>query len=454
MGEPSTPRTGASLLDRLGPGRPLGWRRSMATVLVCTLVSELMAPYSDLQDVIMVYLAGVVYVSLHEGLRVSVATVLASIFLFDLLVVPPRWGLNPVHPSHFVTLAVMLGVGLLISSLSARAQQHAALAERRAQRAQSLTELAARLTSAGSREQVEQAVAAAARAALGVACKLQDDGSLHVEPGERAPNAEEHELLEGFERQARLALERCTFEQRSREAVVAAETERLRSTLLSGISHDFRTPLTTIIGAATSLREQHERLDERMRTTLVDGILADARRLHERLSHLLDLTRMEEGGAQPSPEWCPADDLVAEALQLLGGRTRTHEVEVDAAADTVVWCDPRLVEQALSNMVDNAVRYTPPGTRIRIGVALDGGSWELRVADDGPGLPSGAAQDIFRKYRRGQKEAAGTGFGLGLAICAAVARLHGGTVTAHGERGAVFTMRLPQPARRPMEEEA
>lgn len=435
-------------LDRLGlgRGRRLGWRRAVAVLVLCTVVSELMVPYADLQDVIMVYLAGVVYVALHEGLRTSIATVLAGIFLFDLLVVPPRWGLNPVHPGHLVTLAVMLGVGLLISSLSSRAQRQTELAERRALRAQVLNTLAAQLASARSPDRVEAAVSEATTDVFGAGCRIDEAGSVQLDAGAaQRLSEEERELLEGFTQQVRLALDRCTFEARSRQAMVEAEGERLRNTLLSGISHDFRTPLTTIIGAATSLQAQHHQLDAGMRASLVDSILGEANRLHERVSHLLDLTRIEEGAVPLSPEWCPADDLVAEALAALGPRTRSHRLQVDAAPDAVVWCDPRLIGQAVANLVDNALRYAPSGSAIRIGVQVGADCWRLRVADSGPGLPPGAEQEVFRKFHRGQREAAGTGFGLGLAICAAVARLHGGTIDARTDGGAVFTLTLPQP---------
>ena len=406
-----------------------------------------MAPRLDLADIIMVYLAGVVYVALHEGIRVSLTTVAASIFLFDLMFVPPRWGLNPSHPSHLLTLAVMLLVGLLISRLSSHAQLQTALAEGRARRAQALSVLAERLTSTRSVAEVEATLLAATREIVGLDCKLDAEGTLLLPPGARPLSGEEKEVLEGFARQGRLAVERCVFEQKAADALVATESERLRNTLLSGISHDFRTPLTTIVGAATSLLEQDLRLDAQGRRTLAANILGEARRLHERVSHLLDLTRMEEGAARLNLEWCPADDLIAEALQALGARLDTHDVQVDVARDAIVWCDPYLVEQSLQNMVDNALRYTPAGSRIEVRIAVEPGVWTLAVADNGPGLPGGRDQDLFRKFQRGQSEASGTGFGLGLAICAAVAKVHGGTISAATHEGATFTMRLPQPVR-------
>lgn len=431
-----------------------GWWRAAIVVALCTAISELVALRFDLANIIMVYLAGVAYVALHESQRVAIATVVASIFLFDLIFVPPRWGLNPLNPTHLFTFAVMLAVGVLISRLAARARGQTALAEGRARRAQALSELAASLAAARSHPEIEAAVAQKTRATFGTGCSLRADGQLALDTQPTSFSCEDRELVEGFGRQAALALERSRFEQQSAEALVAAETERLRNTLLSGISHDFRTPLTTIVGAATTLLGQDQRLDPPKRTMLTSSILAEARRLHELVSDLLDLSRMEEGAVQLTPEWCPADDLVQEALSALGERTAGHQVEVQVSGEAVVWCDPRLVEQALVNMVDNAVRYTPAGSRVRIAVAVDSGWWLLTVSDNGPGLPKGSEQQVFRKFQRGQAEPAGGGFGLGLAICAAVAKLHAGSIAAHNAGGAVFELRLPQPAAMQLDAEA
>lgn len=256
---------------------------------------------------------------------------------------------------------------------------------------------------------------------------------------------EDRHLLDAFINQAALALERSLLERRRAAAVLEAESERLRSTVLSGVSHDFRTPLTTIIGSATSLLEQNDALDESRRTRLQQSILTEARRIHAAMSDLLDLTRMEEGVMQLHCEWCPADDLIDEARQALGTRLQDREVTVQLPPDAVVWCDARLVEQVLVNLLDNTLRHTPAHCRIRIGVELGEGQCRLIVADDGPGLPAEHEREVFRKFFRGRGESAGAGTGLGLAICAAVARLHHGRIEASSEGGACFTMTWPQP---------
>jgi two-component system sensor histidine kinase KdpD len=488
--------------------RPGDWASALLVVALCTGVSELMLPYFDLADQIMVYLAGVVFIALHYGLAPSLAAVAASVLVFDLMFVPPRWSLNPLNKQHLFTFAVMLVVGTLISRLAAQARAQALLAQARAERAQVLNLLARQLVVARSHEEIAAGLAAAVHSVLARNCALllpdqtgrltdaagffQDRGLAEwgaaqaafardgAAAGEAAANAqqglylplkgtgstlgvlaiaatqrqlrpEDTDLLNAFADLAALALERSAFEHKSADALVEAERERLRSTLLSGISHDFRTPLTTIVGSATVLLDQDRQLDAGRRSLLAHSILKEARRMHALVSDLLDLTRMEEGGVRPSYEWCPADELLETARLAVEPLTGAHQLRVRTSADAIVWCDPRLIEQALVNLLDNAVRHTPAGTVIEACIAVHESTWDLVVADNGPGLPPGHEQDVFKKFYRGRSQQAGTGTGLGLAICAAVARVHGGTITARNDRGARFVLTLPQPVLAPAE---
>jgi len=464
-----------SLSHRAGGAPRAGWRDWLSTALVvgfCTLVTDQLDPYLDLADQVMLYLGGVVYIALRHGLAPSVVSVLVGVLAFDLVFVPPRWDFTPVNEHHLLTFAVMLLVGLLISRLAAQARSQTLLAEARAQRAQALYELSARLAVARSAGEVSEGVADAVRATFGAACEVRapEDppaasavlclplqgtgaplGELRVyHAPEHSHTADDVNLLKAFAHQTALALERCAFEQRGADAMVEAEAERLRSTLLSGISHDFRTPLTAIVGSATSLLQHEAMLQPSQRVMLARGILGEATRMHELVSNLLDLTRMEEGAMQLAPEWCPADELVESALQAVGSRASGHVLRTRVPADAIVWCDPRLVEQALVNLLDNALRHTPPGTVVDIVVdvpaaAREGAAWCLIVSDNGPGLPAGSERDVFLKFNRGHA-APDSGTGLGLAICAAVASLHGGTIAASERPGARFTLTLPQPA--------
>lgn len=502
--EPAQPPARAAPPGRRA--RLTGWVHAVAVVLLCTAVSETLLPHLEHASVAVIYLAGVVYVALRHGQAASMLAVVLSILLFDLLVVEPRWSLKPTDPQYYFTFIVMTIVGALVSRLSEQARQHAQVAEARARRAQALSQLAGQLLSAQTAADVAAGLATAVQETFGATCTLllpRTDGTLddpagfctpreldaarallaEGRPGEIAGEdggsllclqlsgmagppgvlavrypagqvaaPEERRLLDAFASQATLTVQRIWFAECSAAATVEAESERLRNTLLASVSHDFRTPLTSIIGSATSLLEQHDALDRRRRNGLLHNILDEARRMHAAMSDLLDLTRMEQGAVQPRCEWCPADDLVQEVREALGARLRERTLRLAVPPEAVVWCDPRLVQRALVNLLDNALRHTPAGSTIEVRIEAHESDWCLAVADDGPGLPAALRRDPFKKFAHGRGEAAAAGTGLGLAICAAVARLHDGRIeaadTAAG--GTRFTLTLPQPQTPPV----
>lgn len=496
--------------------RPHGWLKGLAVVGVCSAISALMEPHFDQADLIMVYMAGVLFVALQYGQRASVLAVMASILAFDWIFVAPRWGLSPDNPKHIFSLLVMLVASLIINRLALSVRLQGEVADAQARSAMALNQLAQALASARSEDTIADSLATALRATFGMPCallllgdqdRLQDptgfcqhpdsgqnelplaqrqlwtppDASKTPPPatgtlffplqGTGAPlgvlairpplhwrgSAGEHHLLRGFANQAALAIERLVFERKSAAAAVEVETERLRNTVLSGISHDFRTPLTTIVGAATSLQTQDRLLDGPRRHALVDSILNEARRMHALVSDLLDISRLEDGAVPLGYEWCPADELVTEACDTVRPRLGSHQLHTEVPPDAVVWCDPRLVVQALVNLLDNALRHTPPGSAVRVRVALHDSHWQLLVADNGPGVPPGHERDVFKKFYRGRTEpTGGAGTGLGLAICMAVARLHKGHMGVRNDGGACFEMNFPQPRQqaRPLDEAA
>ena len=475
----------------------------LAVLALCTGLAALLQPLFHSANLVMVYLAGVVFVAARRGRAAALATVLGAIFLYDLLFVAPRWGLKPTDAEHWIAFAVMLAAGLVVSGLAAQGRDQAAIAEARARRAGALADLARALARTRQPQAVGEALAEAVRRALGIDCRLLDAGALDAPaaplgdapvdtacaraaleagaprtgahglrylplaadgaplgvvvlppfaPG-RASLEDEH-LAHALVNQAAVALERARFEQRSIDTAIATERERLRSTLLAGVSHDFRTPLTTIMGNATTLLDQGAALDETRRSALLRALLAEAERLHALSSNLLDLTRLEEGAVRPAPEWVPADELVGEGVAALGPRLAGHRLELRTGGGTPVWCDPRLVGQVVVNLLDNAVRHTPAGGRIRVAVEPGAGFWRLVVHDDGPGVPPGQETRVFEKFHRARGDADAAGKGLGLAICAAVAALHGGTIVVANDGGARFVMTLPQPAAPPALDEA
>jgi two-component system sensor histidine kinase KdpD len=509
----AAPRAGAS---PSAAGAPAAWpalrwpsARSAATVLLTlalvTAAGVLLERHVHPANLVMIFLAGVVYVASRAGRAAAVVTVLGSIFVYDLYFVAPRWSLKPTEPQYWIAFVVMMLVGVMVSHFAARSREQALLAEARAQRAQALNQLALALAKSRTPEAVCDALQAALHSALGVsarAARAVGDGATSLAPLDEsqrgfgidaqtaalalregreagagtplAPHAplryvpllvgvravavlvlpppapardtlEDRHLLRALANQAAVALERALFERRSVETAIEAERERLRSTLLAGISHDFRTPLTTIVGSATTLLQQGPALDASHREALLRGLLAEAQRLHGLTSNLLDLTRLEEGAIQLWPEWCPADELLEEALAALGPRRAALQIDTDVPGDALVWCDPRLVGQVIVNLLDNAQRHTPPSGRVRVRIEVAADTWCLVVHDQGPGIPAGQEEMVFRKFYRARSDGDSAGKGLGLAICAAVAELHGGSIRAANDGGARFVMSLPQP---------
>lgn len=474
-------------------------------VAACTLVAELLHALFHPGHLVMVYLLGVVYAAARLGRVAALASVVGGIVVYDWLFVAPRWSLNPSDKTYWVVFAVMLVVGMVVSRLVARAREQTAVAETRARQALALTDLATGLARARSDEDIATCLATSLQAALGGrACVLLGTaaawrpvagaalagldearvaeaaglglelgpgtprqpelalaylplvadaaplGVAVVEPaGGRAPTLEDAHLRRALVHQAAMALDRARHEARSAAAAVETERERLRSTLLAGISHDFRTPLTTIIGNTSSLIEQGHQLSDTQRATLLAELLRQATRLHRLASNLLELTRLEEGAVAPSFEWCPADEFVAEAVEPLRTRLRGHRLELHAAAGELVWCDPRLLVQVVHNLLENALRHTPAGGRIGLTLQAGAAACRLVVHDDGPGLPPGQEATVFERFRQGRRAVGDAGTGLGLALCRAIVALHGGHIEARNAGGACITVTLPQPATRP-----
>jgi K+-sensing histidine kinase KdpD len=231
--------------------------------------------------------------------------------------------------------------------------------------------------------------------------------------------------------------------ERARDAAVRAESEALRGTLLSSVSHDLRTPLAAITGAATTLRDQE--VDEPTRRELVEAICEEAERMDRLVKNLLDMTRLASGAVSAQRDWIPVDELVGAALSRTEGKLSRHHVRTEIpVSPALVSVDPILVEQLLVNLLENAARHTPPGTEVLVRAEGGPGGLVLEVADRGPGVAPGDEEKVFERFHRGGR-ATGQGAGLGLAIARAIAEVHGGTLrlTSRPGGGAVFRLALP-----------
>lgn len=267
-------------------------------------------------------------------------------------------------------------------------------------------------------------------------------------PEDRLPGWLEQQL-ELFAAQAALAIERARLEAEAEAARVHAETERLRSALLSSVSHDLRTPLGAITGASSALLDDDALLRSPEGRDLLAMVNEEANRLNRLVGNLLEMTRLEAGALEPKVEWQPVEEVIGSALgrlaSLLEGRSVVVHVEQGVPP---VQIDGVLIEQALRNVLDNACRYAPPGSAIEVAVSAASDGVLLTVADRGPGLPPGDEARIFDKFYRGLENGAGRpGVGLGLAVARGIVEAHGGRIWACNREGggAVFSMLIPLP---------
>jgi two-component system sensor histidine kinase KdpD len=279
-------------------------------------------------------------------------------------------------------------------------------------------------------------------------------GIIRDEPGPLL-TPDQQRLLDSLADQAALAIERVNLARDLHQARLQVETDRLRSALLTSISHDLRTPLASILGSATSLRSQDAILDQPTKDALLRTIIEEADRLNRFIGNLLDMTRLESGALKPRTSLNELSDVIGTTLQRAGKILAGHRVEVDLAPGLpMLALDMVLFEQVLFNLLDNAAKYTPPGSLITIQANQLGDTVTLRILDEGEGIPPGDADRIFEKfYRAGGADPRGAdrrraGTGLGLAICRGFVEAMGGTIVAQNRpdrHGAVFVITLPVP---------
>ncbi|CAB3785652.1 DUF4118 domain-containing protein [Pararobbsia alpina] len=259
-----------------------------------------------------------------------------------------------------------------------------------------------------------------------LALESEDFGTLAV--------PEQQRMLDAFAAQIALALERVHYVDIARDALVDMESERLRNSLLSAISHDLRTPLTALVGFASVLAQSRDRLDP-AQAPLLDAIHDEALRMTGLVTNLLDMARLQAGRVRLNRDWTMIEEVIGAALRNARHTLATHPASVRLPADLpLVQIDSVLIERVFANLFENAAKYTPAGKPLTIGAAVieTSGKPMLRVHvdDEGPGLLPGTENRVFDKFTRGEKESAKPGIGLGLAICRAIVEAHGGTIGA------------------------
>jgi two-component system sensor histidine kinase KdpD len=485
----------------------LEYGKGLLVVSMCSVLNWFMFPYVALSNLIMVYFLGVVIVSIRYGRGPSVVASILSVMAFDFFFVPPYMTFAVSDTQYVITFGVMLAIGLLISGLTVRVRQHAEVTRQRALRTEVLyamsrelatTRLVENLSLVAARhirevfdsqvavflpnaagdlvlqaggqtplkfDEREKGVALWAfehteAAGLGTET-LPGAGSLYLPlVGSRGavgvlavrpdqPNRllapEQMHLLETFAGQVALAIERAILAQDTQRAQVQVETERTRNMILSSVSHDLRTPLATITGAASSLLQGKGPLDPASRQDLIRGIYDEANRLDRQLKNLLDMTRLEAGAVRLQKEWHPLEEVVGAALTRLEGRLKGRPVKTQFPQNLpLVRIDGVLIEQVLINLLENALKYTPSDSQIDLSASDEGKVILFEIADRGPGLPIGEEQRIFDKFYRVDPAREG-GVGLGLTICRGIIEAHGGHIWADNRPGggAFFRFTLP-----------
>jgi two-component system sensor histidine kinase KdpD len=282
-----------------------------------------------------------------------------------------------------------------------------------------------------------------AKETFGVLAVLPDVAS-NVE--NRIFTPEQQQLLEVFAGQTALTIERILSQRSAEQTRVNMQTEQMRSTLLSAMSHDLRTPLASITGAASTLRSQGDRLPPETRQELLESISDEADRLGRLVGNLLDMTRFESGGVELRRDFYPLEEIVGTVLQRMEPHLEGRAVTTDLAENLpMVFVDDVLLGQVLWNLLENATKYTPPASPLELAAFEDNNAVTIEVRDRGPGIPPGEEERIFEKFYRGKSEKV-RGVGLGLPICRAIVQAHRGTIQALAREGggAIFRISLPK----------
>jgi two-component system sensor histidine kinase KdpD len=252
--------------------------------------------------------------------------------------------------------------------------------------------------------------------------------------------------LDAYASLAALAIERAQLAEQAKQADIASATEKLQTALLNSISHDLRTPLVAITGALSALDEDAGVLDASARVTLVENARGEAERLNRLVGNLLSMTRIESGAIKLHQEPGDIQDLIGTALEQLGKRTENHKIKVDIPPDfPLVPMDFALLVQVIVNILDNAIKYSPKGSRIEVSASLVDGKACLQIADRGVGIPPEDLTRVFDKFYRVQRPESVSGTGLGLSISKGIVEAHHGNIYACAREGAgsILVVELP-----------
>jgi two-component system sensor histidine kinase KdpD len=467
---------------------------TIGVIAICTALGGLMLRRFAATNIVMVYLVGIVMVSLRYGRGPSVLASILGVAVFDFCFVDPHFNFAVSDTEYLFTFAVMLATGLIISTLTLRVRAHAEASRNRERRTAVLFEMSRELAALERRD----AILEAAHRHVELALQLQaafwlpdENRRLRIQPkeeftqrdqgvpewvfdheqiagqgtqtlpgagalylplmgtrgavgvlGVRRPQGdtrrgpEQISLLETLAGLTALALERAELAEQAEQARIQIETERLRNSLLSAVSHDLRTPLAAIAGASSTLVERDESLNRAARRELAESIFDETERLNRLVANLLDMTRLEGGAMTIKKEWQPLEETVGVVLNRLTRPLRDYKVVVNLPADLpLLPIDDVLFQQVLMNVFENAIKFSPAGSAIELSAQAASDVVTVTVSDEGPGFPPGMEDRVFDKFYRSDRQGGRAGTGLGLAICRGIVALHGGRIWAENRPG-------------------
>ncbi|MGA7458369.1 MAG: sensor histidine kinase KdpD [Methyloceanibacter sp.] len=474
-------------------------------------VSELLWPWIGVQNTDLVFLTAIVAIAVRFGLWPSLLASVVSALSYNFFFTEPYYTFSIADPRNIIAVVFFTIVAIIVSNVAARARTLAVTAMARARTTESLYVFSRKLAGVGTLDDVLWASAyqTALMLKVRVVLLLPENGSIVVKAGyppedvldkadlaaanwawehdrpagrgsDTLPGAkrlflpmrtgrgaigvvgidsdkpgplltpDQRRLLDALIDQAALAIERVHLVDDLDQAKRRVEADRLRAALLTSISHDLKTPLAAIVGAAGALKDLSPQLDDRAKADLVATILDESERLNRFIANLLDMTKLEAGSIKPNLARHDVGEIVGSVLERARKILARHMVEIDIAANLpLLQLDPVLFEQVLFNLLDNAAKYAPPETTIRIESWQDGDMVKLQIIDEGGGIPSEEIERVFEKFHRAYKgDQVRAGTGLGLAISRGFIEAMGGTIDAANRSdrsGAVFTINLPVP---------
>jgi two-component system, OmpR family, sensor histidine kinase KdpD len=451
-------------------GEHLGFVWGAVTNVITTTIAFFVAPHAQLAHLIVIHLAGAVLVSTRYGMVISTFTAVTGALAFDYFCIPPIFAFALPDTHSVIIFAGMLGVALLVCWLNQGVRRQRAMARASEARTQTLCELSLDLSQVASVSELGAQAERHLAELFGTRTRLllgerRDDtrGLQPVGAGDQlfgyisvpadgwgeGSVAERRLLLAACADRIADAFKRLALGEAARQARVDADLERNRNALLSAVSHDMKTPLASILTAATSLLSVASPDPRDSSRELLETIVQEAERMNGLITNLLSVTRLESGAAALNKQPEALDDLIFGALSRFSARFSDRAVALDIPRDLpLLPLDAVLVDQLLVNLLENVLRYTPAGSPVDIHVAVKNGNVLVDVCDRGPGFSPGERDKVFDKFYRGQAAKRNDGgTGLGLTICRAVVRAHDGDISIAARKGggAVVRFSLPCP---------